>query len=611
MTARSLLCVLGLLTFSVNAPAQPKSDPAKLLGQTPDSGSLPFWSKPSVDAQSSLGKIARSHEHGVLIAGSPETTFGTAWVISRKHRLLITNAHVADLFHEGKGTMFAIPNGTSQVYRVSNVYYHPGVRRYSKSTGGFSIRSSDPQDGDVDPRSPDLAVLRLTADGPELTIEFPLATQEELGTLFAQPAAIFGFPGHDTKEWPKLGGQASATYHAGVISRMTDFELNVGGPEAEKQFVQYTMSTWGGFSGSPIFLPSGRVAAVHNMARKTDESPQGEVKTIPHGIRADCVLELLVHHKLDDKVPFPIDKSKISLDRWLKPDQRSEQAREGFAKAILLASEAEYLARFKKDYETAEKKCNEAIKLAPSYARGYYVRCLTLHNFIFDMRDRLADEAKLPIHKQACADGRRACQLDPNDPENIIIFCTATNGLGFTSQNLNYFRDSLAILNEMLGSDNLSDPHRGRAHSMRGNCYDNLEDIDRAWREHNEAIRLAPDNPNVRDTRGRFLESRELGDFGRADHAKAAEIRAATRESGLKITDLGDGAAKTAGLRSDDVIVSIAGKRVRTFEQLTAALSGVRGKADFVILRDGNPETVSVTPAAGKIGAAVVQVDLK
>jgi Tfp pilus assembly protein PilF len=62
--------------------------------------------------------------------------------------------------------------------------------------------------------------------------------------------------------------------------------------------------------------------------------------------------------------------------------------------------------------------------------------------------------------------------------------------------------------------------------SMRANAYDNLGDVDAALRDHNEAIRLNPENPNTRDNRGRFLQGRELGDFGEADFAKAREIRA-------------------------------------------------------------------------------------
>src|SRR5207253_1677651 len=156
------------------------------------------------------------------------------------------------------------------------------------------VRSPDPREGNVDPMSPDVAVLQLGADGPELPYEMTMATPEELKTLFAQPAAILGFPGHDTS-WPALGEKALATYHEGVISRLTDFRFSTSAPEPEQQFLQYTMATWGGFSGSPVYLPNGHVVALHNMARYVP-GRGGEVKSIPHGVRVDCLWELLVHH---------------------------------------------------------------------------------------------------------------------------------------------------------------------------------------------------------------------------------------------------------------------------------------------------------------------------
>jgi hypothetical protein len=120
------------------------------------------------------------------------------------------------------------------------------------------------------------AVLQL-AGGPERPVEWPLATTEELKNLCALAAAgIIGFPGHDTEGWPSLGDKAAATYHDGVISRITDFRMNPSGPTEEQQFVQYTMATWPGFSGSPVFLANGHVVAIHNMGRPV-RSPNGIV----------------------------------------------------------------------------------------------------------------------------------------------------------------------------------------------------------------------------------------------------------------------------------------------------------------------------------------------
>src|SRR5205085_1261535 len=146
---------------------------------------------------------------------------GTAWVVSKEHRLLVTNAHVADIMHPG-GTMEAMLNGTSHSYTVAKAWYHPGVRRFLERDTSLSVRSADPADGPVDPISPDVAVLQLAAGGPELPAELPMATAGELAELFAQSAGILGFPGYNTG-WPAPGRKAAATFHDGVISRLTDF----------------------------------------------------------------------------------------------------------------------------------------------------------------------------------------------------------------------------------------------------------------------------------------------------------------------------------------------------------------------------------------------------
>src|SRR5262245_28405038 len=135
----SLLAATLLLLSTSLSQAEP-GDPAAILGQTRDAGALPFWTKPNADDIRTLGERAQAMERGIFVIGYSKN-HGTGWVISKKHRLLVTNAHVADIMVEAGGKMFAIPSGTSQVYRVQRIWYHPGVRRIFQ---GDSIRSMDP-----------------------------------------------------------------------------------------------------------------------------------------------------------------------------------------------------------------------------------------------------------------------------------------------------------------------------------------------------------------------------------------------------------------------------------------------------------------------------------
>ena len=178
LLARSVRYVL--LAFLLVAPqrqihAQDRDSVAAKMGLTRESGSLPVWERPSPRAVQKLTATVRNIQAGVFLVGN-ERSSGTAFVISRKHRLLATNAHVADISHEF-GPMLAIQNDTTRAYEVEQIWYHPGVRRALR--GSLPVRSQKPEDGHVEANSPDVAVLQL-AEGADLPMEFELATVQEL-----------------------------------------------------------------------------------------------------------------------------------------------------------------------------------------------------------------------------------------------------------------------------------------------------------------------------------------------------------------------------------------------------------------------------------------------
>jgi hypothetical protein len=521
LIAAVLLGLLILVPGSVGAQSDPA---AKALGLTPDTGSLPVWTKMGSSARQELGNIARMQDPAVFLVGHPKAGTGTAWVISKKHRLLATNAHVADLQFDAGSKIMAIPNQSNQLYVVEKIWYHPGVRRYFKGDTQNSIRSMNPADGPIDPNSPDLAVLQLSGEGPDLPVEFPMAAPDDLKSLFAQEAAIIGFPGHDTTKWPALGEKAGATYHEGVISRITDFRLSPNSPPEELQFVQYSMATWPGFSGSPVFLANGRVAAVHNMA-KSVKGRSGEVRSIPHGIRVDSLWELLVYHKLEDKISSKIDPRQVLLDRWLKSDEQSEKIRQDYARAVNLVSEAWNLVFVQEKYGLGVDKCTEAINLMPNYAKAYFVRANGFLNYWFDYRRRIPRNEAWGALENANKNATQYAQLLPSDPDGIVLVCLVLNNIGNFSKDYSYNRKALGILNELLESENLTNYTRAEAHSARAVAYDNLGDRKKALQEHNEAIRLAPNHPILYENRADFWHYRGRRDLEQADYAKVKELR--------------------------------------------------------------------------------------
>jgi tetratricopeptide (TPR) repeat protein len=509
-----------LATGGSRALAQEAATPdevAGALGLTSDEGALPVWSAPSADARQDLADVVRSAEHGVLLVGQPGSGRGTAWVISRQHRLLATNAHVADLLHQS-GKMLAVVNGTSQVHTVQRAWYHPGVRRI---VAGVPVRTDDPAKGTVSATSPDVAVLQLAEDGPDLPFEFAMATPEELADPLAQPVAMIGFPGVDTASWPALGDQALATYHDGVISRLSDFAL--GGHEP-LQFLQHTMSAWTGFSGSPIFLANGHVIGLHNSARIAQDGDH--VQRIPHGIRVDCLWELLAFHKLTDLVPIPVEASSLHVERWLEPDPQLEK----IAEAEALLDKAEWLTFTQEEYKEAVDRCIEAWRLMPGYARVYSIRASAYNGYAVDYKDQVGEEAAFKYLTYARADAEKCIQLAPSDLNHYLTLCYVLGNMGDYFDHTDYEVKAMSILDQVMSSDNLPDRQRASALSCRAGLWANVDDNDRALADYNAALRLAPDVANFWDNRAGFWNHLGYYDEAAADRAKADELRAKQRE---------------------------------------------------------------------------------
>ena len=82
-----------LLLFSAPLLAQERKvdSVGASLGLSAETGSLPAWSKPSQKAREELGEFIRASQKGIFLVGHPKHGQGTAWVVSKKHRLLVTN----------------------------------------------------------------------------------------------------------------------------------------------------------------------------------------------------------------------------------------------------------------------------------------------------------------------------------------------------------------------------------------------------------------------------------------------------------------------------------------------------------------------------------------
>ena len=500
------------------------------LGLTTETKSLPLWTKPAETAVQEMARTIKGLKEAILLVGDPNVGTGTAWVISRKHRLLATNAHVADIMKD-EGKMLAIRNGTAELYTVDKAWYHPGVRRYKNPL--LSVRSQNPADGDIDPNSPDVAVLHL-ADGPDLPEEFPLATVEEEEECLGSPLGMMGYPGHDTAGWPKIGEKAQATLREGIVCRLTDFYGGVSGPAGEMQKLQHSLASWHGFSGSPLFLPNGHVLGLHNSGKGITIKDENRHVELAFGVRVDCLWELLAYHHLDDKVAIAADKSKLLLARYDQPDPALEK----YNQAAKLVREVDHLLLEKK-YAEGVEKCNAALELCPGYSKAYFTRAVMYTKYHVDRfpdpitNDSAVNPEQLKYAKLAQEDAHTYLEMNPNDAEALLFFCMKMSDVDVINGVYSPKRHDIALEVTTKVIENPSVPARLKARAytaraaVKSNVANNREIQDEIYADYNAAIKLDPFNGNLWRNRASFSPTgshQEQADFRRAQQLDDADL---------------------------------------------------------------------------------------
>lgn len=476
-------------------------------------------------ATQDLSQAARRAQHAVIlfVAGDKETIgMGTGFVISRKHRLVVTNAHVADLFAI-YGSMSAFVNDAGTEHRVDRVWYHPGVLRVIDGNGVGVVRSMNPQIGDVHMDCADLAVVRLSDEGPELPAEMALAGPREIEELLGKPIGLLGFPGSDTKLTDDDLARPQATYHHGVVSRMTDFRMKNAVPNKLRQLVQHTASGVPGASGSPLFLADGRVVGVHSSLRV--EATEVYREQTSHGIRIDALWELLAYHKLDDKVPLPVDRATLDTARFDKPDPELEK----FKKVWKLLDEAESLFS-KEEFAEAGNRCNDAIEIAPDYPYCYQLRCEVYNGYAAEYQKILPPEKLLEQLELAEADAEKVYELQ-NTADSVLNHALAINNVGVAAlkakQTARAERSHLRAVEMcrlLLEGVDLDLESQARAYSIRCKAMTEMRQYAQALQEISEAVRLQPNVAMFYDERALVYDNLNDPARARADRETATAL---------------------------------------------------------------------------------------
>ncbi|MFO0624047.1 MAG: trypsin-like peptidase domain-containing protein [Polyangiales bacterium] len=176
--------------------------------------------------------------------------FCTAFAVTS--RLLATNAHCvrAALTEAQSGGQTVVLRNKESGVAVAATAVYADARfqdaRFSRGGVGY-----------------DVGLLRAAE---ELPTWVALADDAELHALHEGDGIfVYGFPGLTVNEASPV-----ATITLGLLNRVTDFSDNVGTPQTAQK-LQHSAQTSGGSSGSPIFLPSGRVIGLNAGSLADDE----------------------------------------------------------------------------------------------------------------------------------------------------------------------------------------------------------------------------------------------------------------------------------------------------------------------------------------------------
>jgi tetratricopeptide (TPR) repeat protein len=485
-----------------------------------------FVGNARADDPTSFRDATKALRQGIFLVGLETGGHGTAWVISKKHRLLATNAHVADIFfNAAPGKCLAMMNESHQVYTVTKAWCHPGLRRFVTADENLWVRSTNPKVGAVNADSPDIAILQLGPWGPDLPVELSLAGPKVLLDMQSLPAAILGFPGHDTFGWPPAGQKAQATFHEGVVSRVTDFSLKTAATEAEAQRLQYTMESWGGFSGSPIYVRSGEVIGLHNSGRSIDPTGRKSTRQIAQGVRADSLYELLVYHHLDAKVPVPMAADQLLIKRWSTPDPNSAL----YQKLKNLVDEANDLIYNRLEFQAGIDKCTQAIGLFGRYAPAYSSRCDGYNNWFFRHGSTLAAAKKKELLNKALQDATTNIQLHRTiTPGAFQQRIAVYNNLGYLTKEKKFNYQAMDDVDNLLALKNLAKSQRAMALSSKAVALANLGNGEHARVMHLTALQVDPDNGTLWDNRASFFENNNNPGLAKYDYAMGALLRKST-----------------------------------------------------------------------------------
>ncbi len=479
-----------------------KSAPKKRMAKKVVTPNVEPKLTPSNKTSEDFREIVGRYKKAVcLVKDANNKAHGTAFIISIKHRLLVTNAHVADIAQK------IVLNESRTEYQVKKRWYHPDTIRTMYQDNQTAIKSTNSTHGKVDPAGTDLAVLQLEMIGPELPSEVILAGPEEAKTIVGAEIGMYGYPSYNTSA--AAGQFAQATFVKGTISRLERLKgHDTDQKVVDRRRVVYAGPNYPGFSGSPIFLDNGRVVVINNAVMNLKDGTK-----VAYGMRVDALWDLLGEIKFADKIAnAPEQLPEPVFTKGQNPN------------ALKMINSLQLLATVQQnikdgDYKSAFDNLSKAEEETPWYWAVYNDRAKTVDRYIKSMPN-LGKEDLSKLYAASRSYFSKADELH-NKSFNIRALPIL---LDFTRQSINLARysESKDVLKEAI--DILDNPDvvkvafegKNAAYflALRATVKKDLGMLKSAIADIDEAIRRQPSHKSYQDERQRIQRLIQLGGNG-------------------------------------------------------------------------------------------------
>ena len=436
-----------------------------------------------------LIRTGRQIAPALVWIGIPGEIHGTGIVISQKKRLIATAAHIADLASiRGKEALRVKLKGVDFDYKIIKIFYHPNTKRILHNT--FIVNSSNPEDGPIAfNRTPDVAVLELSQDGPSLESECTLATSDELDNLESKPIGHIGYPANSFEVATIPAGLVSYKISVGSVLCSLDFLTENLTPKGRAQRVWLSAYLGEGASGGPCFFTNGHIMSIFSYRVEVP----GRAK-LSETIRVDCLRELLQYYDLHD-----INKIKLNNNIYNKIRILSEILTLNYNKyKVLQLNRALHLvtiasnARRDNEFSKAVKLCNDALSIEINFEKALLERGKSYIYYCCHNWNALSKSARIRYGQWAKADAEQCLRLNPNSFYAMVVLLQANNILAHEDETTVLFSDNILMAGDLLGWDNLSNKDRALVLDSKALAEHLSGDQLSAAKDYGEAIILSP-----------------------------------------------------------------------------------------------------------------------